>query len=81
MNAGLEKKALVQVFGCQMNKLDAELVRSVLADRGYTFADEAGGAGLILFLTCSVRQHAEDRVQSRLGALKALKKRNPGLVI
>jgi len=77
----LEKTALVQVFGCQMNKLDAELVRSVLADRGYAFADDAGRAGLILFMTCSVRQHAEDRVHSRLGALKALKKRNPGLVI
>jgi tRNA-2-methylthio-N6-dimethylallyladenosine synthase len=64
-----------------MNKLDAELVRSVLADRGYAFADNADGAGVVLFLTCSVRQHAEDRVHSRLGALKALKKRSPGLVI
>lgn len=64
-----------------MNKLDAELVRAVLSGRGYAFVDAPEDAGLVLFITCSVREHAEDRVHSRLGALKRLKKKDPDLVI
>jgi len=74
-------RAHLQVFGCQMNKLDAELIRSVLAERGYSFSASPDDAGLILFITCSVRDHAENRVHSRLGVLKALKRRHPELVI
>ncbi len=77
----MKRTANLQVFGCQMNKLDAELVRSVLADRGYSFSDDPHDAGLVLFMTCSVREHAENRVHSRLGALKPLRRRNPDLVI
>ena len=81
MNSPKDKTASIHVFGCQMNKLDGELVSAVLADRGYTFTAADDEAGLILFVTCSVRQHAEERVHSRLGALKGLKKQNPDLVI
>lgn len=75
------RKANLQVFGCQMNKLDAELVRTALAERGYRFIDRADEADLVLFITCSVREHAEERVHSRLGALKRLKRRHPALLI
>jgi len=75
------RKANLQIFGCQMNKLDAELIRTALEQRGYGFTDSPEEAGLILFITCSVREHAEDRVHSRLGALKRLKRRSSDLVI
>lgn len=81
MKSAKEKTASIHVFGCQMNKLDGELIQTVLADRGYTFTTDDGEAGVILFVTCSVREHAENRVHSRLGALKRLKKQNPDLVI
>ena len=81
MNSAKDKTASIHVFGCQMNKLDGELIRTVLAERGYSFSSDDNDAGLILFVTCSVREHAEDRVHSRLGALKRLKKHNPDLVI
>lgn len=71
----------LQVFGCQMNKLDAELVQSLLAGAGYSFTDEPEEAGTILFITCSVREHAENRVHSRLGALKAWKRADRGAVL
>jgi tRNA-2-methylthio-N6-dimethylallyladenosine synthase len=64
-----------------MNKLDSELVLSALTARGYRACDSPDEAGLILFITCSVREHAEERVHSRLGALKRLKRERPDIVV
>ncbi|NOZ22946.1 MAG: tRNA (N6-isopentenyl adenosine(37)-C2)-methylthiotransferase MiaB [Planctomycetes bacterium] len=68
-------------FGCQMNKLDSELAAGELARAGMAEAETAEEADVILFNTCSVRQHAEDKVYSNLGALRARKRRDPHLVI
>ncbi len=74
-------KVLVYTFGCQMNKLDSELVLSALRGAGYTVTDRLEEADVVLFNTCSVREHAEERVYSRLGALKRLKQNKPELLI
>ncbi|MEK7750186.1 MAG: tRNA (N6-isopentenyl adenosine(37)-C2)-methylthiotransferase MiaB, partial [Planctomycetota bacterium] len=50
-------------------------------EEGYKIVDKVGYADVILFNTCSVRQHAEDKVYSHLGALKTLKKRQPEVII
>jgi tRNA-2-methylthio-N6-dimethylallyladenosine synthase len=76
-----EKRVYFEVFGCQMNKLDAELMMGVLADEGYRLTDDVQDAGVILYNTCAVREQAENRVFSKLGALKPLKRRRPDLVI
>ena len=76
-----EKRVCFEVFGCQMNKLDAELMMSLLLDAGYVFTDKPQEAGVIIYNTCAVRAHAEERVFSKLGALKSLKRRHPDLVI
>ncbi|MCR9247882.1 MAG: tRNA (N6-isopentenyl adenosine(37)-C2)-methylthiotransferase MiaB [bacterium] len=68
-------------YGCQMNKLDSELVESKLQQRGYEPAASEDDAGVVLVNTCSVRQHAEDRVWSKLGKLRIRKRREPGLVV
>lgn len=68
-------------FGCQMNELDAELVVGDLARRGWGRTDDAAQADLILVNTCSVREHAEEKVWSLLGTYKPLKKRRPALRI
>ncbi|MGE0144126.1 MAG: tRNA (N6-isopentenyl adenosine(37)-C2)-methylthiotransferase MiaB [Planctomycetota bacterium] len=68
-------------YGCQMNKLDAELVESRLLAAGYEAAATDAEADVVLLNTCSVRQHAEDRVWSRLGVLRARKRQEPRLVI
>ncbi len=75
------KSVFLTTFGCQMNKADSELSLGLLLERGYRMARDEATADVILFNTCSVRQHAEDRVYSRLSQLKAHKARRPGLVI
>ncbi len=64
-----------------MNKLDAELSLGLLQEDGYKIVDAADEADVILLNTCSVRQHAEDKVYSHLGALKALKKKRPDVIV
>lgn len=71
----------VETFGCQMNVLDSELVDGQLRRRGMRPVDSPREADLVLFNTCSVRQHAEDKVLSRLGQLRRVKQRRPTLVL
>ena len=68
-------------YGCQMNKLDSELVESRLRQRGYVAAVSETDADVVLLNTCSVRQHAEDRVWSKLGKLRIRKRGEPQLVV
>ena len=68
-------------YGCQMNKLDSELVESKLRQRGYQAAATEADASVVLINTCSVRQHAEDRVWSKLGKLRIRKRTEPQLVV
>ncbi|HHT9146871.1 MAG TPA: tRNA (N6-isopentenyl adenosine(37)-C2)-methylthiotransferase MiaB [Candidatus Wunengus sp. YC61] len=75
------KTVFFETFGCQMNKLDTELSLGLLQEEGYKIVDKVDEADVILFNTCSVRQHAEDKVYSHLGALKTLKKRQPEVII
>jgi len=68
-------------YGCQMNKLDSELVETKLQQRGYSAAIAEAEADVVLINTCSVRQHAEDRVWSKLGKLRIRKRTEPQLVV
>lgn len=71
----------VVTFGCQMNKYDSLLVEGRFRARGWRLTEEMGEADLVLFNTCSVRDHAEERVYSWLGELKREKERRPDLVL
>ncbi|HEX9794520.1 MAG TPA: MiaB/RimO family radical SAM methylthiotransferase [Planctomycetota bacterium] len=71
----------LRVFGCQMNFYDAELIRAAFLRRGYVEGEDPKQADVVLFHTCSVREHAEERVHSLLGDLKRHKRENPGVVI
>lgn len=75
------KKLYIETVGCQMNVLDSELVVASLRKEGYELTDNTGDADTILFNTCSVRQHAEDKIYSALGRLKNAKRENPGKII
>ena len=74
-------KVHVVTFGCQMNKYDSLLVEGRFVDRGYRTTSELEDADVVLFNTCSVREHAEDRTVSWLGELKRAKRARPDLVI
>ncbi|WP_337176534.1 tRNA (N6-isopentenyl adenosine(37)-C2)-methylthiotransferase MiaB [Paludisphaera sp.] len=75
------KKLYIETVGCQMNVLDSELVVARLRDDGYELTDDIDQADAILYNTCSVRQHAEDKIYSALGRIKNLKREKPGLSI
>ncbi len=77
----MPRRVYIQTLGCQMNVLDSELVAADLLRAGYELADSPRQADTILFNTCSVRQHAEDKVYSALGRLKHAKRHNPQKVI
>ena len=64
-----------------MNVLDSELVVASLRKDGYELTGSTDEADAILFNTCSVRQHAEDKIYSALGRLKNAKQKNPNKVI
>jgi tRNA-2-methylthio-N6-dimethylallyladenosine synthase len=75
------RKLYLETVGCQMNVLDSELVLGELLARGYRLTEEIEDADTILFNTCSVRQHAEDKIYSALGRLKRRRESQPDVVI
>jgi tRNA-2-methylthio-N6-dimethylallyladenosine synthase len=71
----------LQTYGCQMNKMDTALVRSALEGAGFVLTESVDDADVVLINTCSVRQHAEERVLSHLGYLKHIKETRPDMVV
>ena len=78
---GAVPMALVHTYGCQQNVADSEKIKGFLAQMGFSFTDDAQKADFILFNTCAVRGHAENRVFGNVGALKELKHRHPQLIV
>ena len=77
----MSKKVFLETVGCQMNVLDSELVAATLRKAGYQLVADPKQADVILFNTCSVRQHAEDKIYSALGQLRRHKQRHPHKII
>ena len=77
----MPRRLYIQTVGCQMNVLDSELVAADLSKAGYELVDSPHRADTILFNTCSVRQHAEDKIYSALGRLKHVKHQQPQKII
>src|SRR5215216_6047840 len=75
------KLLYIDTVGCQMNVLDSELVVGSLRRQGYELVHEPTAADVILFTTCSVREHAEEKTYSALGRLARHKKQHPETVI
>jgi len=71
----------IETVGCQMNVLDSELVVATLLKDGWTQAESMKKADLILFNTCSIRAHAEDKIYSALGRLRLAKEAHPEKII
>jgi tRNA-2-methylthio-N6-dimethylallyladenosine synthase len=75
------KKVYIETYGCQMNLADSEVVSRLLHDEGYEFTRSLQSADVALVNTCSIRDHAEQRVIGRLGEFKRYKSNNPEMVI
>ena len=78
----MTKKLFIKTMGCQMNEYDSEKMADVLnASHGYELTDRIEDASLLLVNTCSIREKAQEKVFSELGRWRALKDKNPDVVI
>jgi tRNA-2-methylthio-N6-dimethylallyladenosine synthase len=72
--------ASVITFGCQMNARDSEKLTGILEKIGYVMTDSEQ-SDFVIYNTCTVRENANMRVYGRLGQMKSVKKKNPGMFI
>ncbi len=77
----LMSKYFIRTYGCQMNLHESEKLAGLLESAGYTLADEPESADVILFVTCCIRENAEQKVYGHIGSLKQYKAENPNVVI
>lgn len=64
-----------------MNEHDSERVRDMFVQARYSLTEKIEDADIVIFNTCSVRKHAEDRAHGKLGTLKDIKAKRPNLII
>lgn len=74
-------KFYIETYGCQMNVADSELISSILIASDIQQCQSIDEADVIIFNTCSVRQHAEDRVLGRISNERKRKAAKPWLKI
>lgn len=78
---GKRFKYHIVTYGCQMNVHDSEKLAGMLQEIGYEETQVLEEADIILFNTCCVREHAEQRVYGNVGALRSYKQSNPNLIL
>ncbi|MBP7215741.1 MAG: tRNA (N6-isopentenyl adenosine(37)-C2)-methylthiotransferase MiaB [Candidatus Omnitrophica bacterium] len=67
----MKSKVCIRTFGCQMNVRDSEVIAGLAQANGYQLVDDEAKADIVIFNTCSVRQHAEEKVWSAVGRCQA----------
>ncbi|MBC8313043.1 MAG: tRNA (N6-isopentenyl adenosine(37)-C2)-methylthiotransferase MiaB [Candidatus Cloacimonetes bacterium] len=75
------EKFSIITYGCQMNVADSEVVVRILTKAGYEFTENLNDSDIIIFNSCTVRQHAEDRVVGRITQEGSRKKAKHNLLI
>jgi tRNA-2-methylthio-N6-dimethylallyladenosine synthase len=64
---------MIRTFGCQMNKHDSERVAGLLHARGLSRVEDAESADVVVFMTCCVRENADERLRGQVASLKSIK--------
>ena len=80
-NKNSPKKVYIRTYGCQMNEYDSEIMAGLLKDSDYHLTDDIREANVILLNTCYVREKVKHKVYSKLGELRKLKEKKPGLIL
>ncbi len=75
------RRFYVETWGCQMNELDSQRMTGQLMQQGMLPTHDVADADLILLNSCSVREKAVQKVYSRLGEYRLLKRGRPHLQI
>jgi tRNA-2-methylthio-N6-dimethylallyladenosine synthase len=68
----VSRKYFIETYGCQMNYHDSEQMAGLLEAAGYDKVEDDRDADVVVINTCSVREHAEDKLYTRLGELRVL---------
>ena len=74
-------KYYLETFGCQMNVADSEMIEGILQSKGYYPIKCMDSADIIFVNTCAIREHAEEKVHSRLGVFSKIKNNKPNVII
>lgn len=77
----MKNKYFIYTYGCQMNLHESEKLAGILENEGYEKAENAEEAGVIAFVTCCIRENAEQKAYGHIGALKKYKAQNPDVII
>ncbi|MBP5582590.1 MAG: tRNA (N6-isopentenyl adenosine(37)-C2)-methylthiotransferase MiaB [Bacteroidales bacterium] len=71
----------IETYGCQMNIADSEVVAAILRKEGFEYTKTLEEADVILLNTCSIREHAENKIIQRLNELKKFRATKPQLLV
>ena len=74
-------KYYLETYGCQMNVADSEMIEGILQSKGYYPIKRMDSADIIFVNTCAIREHAEEKVHSRLGVFSKIKNNKPNVII
>ncbi len=77
----MKKSVYIKTFGCQMNKSDSKRLEESFAAYGGSVISDESDADVVIYNTCSVREHAENKALSHIGRLKFLKDKKPSIKI
>lgn len=78
----MAKKLYIKTHGCQMNEYDSSRMRDLLqSSHDLETTEHPEEADVLLLNTCSIREKAQEKVFHQLGRWKALKQKNPDLII
>lgn len=72
-NGKIDPKFIIYTMGCQQNENDSEKIAGMLKNSGYSKAEDASTADVIVFNTCCVRENAENALLGKLGEVKKYK--------
>jgi tRNA-2-methylthio-N6-dimethylallyladenosine synthase len=77
---GYEFTYTIHTYGCQLNESDSEKLSGILKLISFV-PGHSDDIDLVVFNTCSIRENAQDRLFGNLGLIKAMKRKNPALIV
>ncbi|MGL4951435.1 MAG: tRNA (N6-isopentenyl adenosine(37)-C2)-methylthiotransferase MiaB, partial [Mycoplasma sp.] len=78
---GKGKTFHIRTYGCQSNVRDAEIMKGIINDLGYTWTDDIYNSDMVILNTCAIRENAENKVFGEFGLLKSSKVKNPNMIL
>ncbi|XP_065091941.1 CDK5RAP1-like protein [Ochlerotatus camptorhynchus] len=72
---GHKRKVFFEIYGCQMNTNDTEIVWSILKSHDFQRTGTIKDADVVLIVTCAIRDGAESTIWNRLKHIRLMKEK------